>query len=87
MLYDAKTETILYDRFLWKNPVATNEATITRTETETYVEETLKDRTDHISLGASIEFTLMKFLEVSIKIRHNLIKWRFFNLKACDQKK
>ena len=66
MLYDAKTETILYDRFLWKNPVATNEAIITRTETETYVEETLKDRMDHISLGASIEFTMMKFLTVSI---------------------
>ena len=67
MLYDAKTETILHDRFLWKNPVATNEATITRTETETYVEETLKDRTDHLNLGASIEFTIMKLISVSIK--------------------
>ena len=73
MLYDAKTETILHDQFLWTNPVPVKEAYITRTETETFIEENLKDRVDHISLGASIEFTFMSFLSVSANYLHNLI--------------
>ena len=73
MLYDAKTETILHDQFLWTNPVPVKEAYITRTETETFIEETLKDRVDHISLGASIEFNFLSFLSVSANYLHNLI--------------
>ena len=83
MLYDAKTETILYDRFLWKDPIGTKEADITMTETETYIEENLKDRVDHISLGASIEFTLYNIITVSTMGCTKTINYcllAFFNL-------
>ena len=73
MLYDAKTETILYDRFLWKDPIGMKEADITRTETETYIEENLRDRVDHMSLGASIEFSYLTFLTVSTYKPNTLI--------------
>ena len=64
-LYDARTEKLLYERFLWKNPIAVNEAMITRTKTETYIEENLRDRVSHMAFSAEIKFTIMGIMSVS----------------------
>ena len=63
-LYDAKTGQLMHDRFLWENPVGVNEAIITSTETETKIEETLRDRMSLLDFSASIKATIMKFIEV-----------------------
>ena len=64
-LYDAKTGQLMHDRFLWKNPIKVNEAKITSTETETVIEETLRDRMSLLDFSASIKATIMGFIEVS----------------------
>ena len=64
-LYDAKTGQLMHDRFLWKNPIKINEAKITSTETETVIEETLRDRMSLLDFSASIKATIMGFIEVS----------------------
>ena len=57
-LYDAKKDQILHDRFLWQSPVAVNEANITSVKTDTYIEESITDRYNHMSLSASISASL-----------------------------
>ena len=54
----------MHDRFLWENPVGVNEAIITSTETETKIEETLRDRMSLLDFSALIKATIMKFIEV-----------------------
>ena len=69
-LYDAKTGQLMHDRFLWKNPIKINEAKITSTETETVIEETLRDRMSLLDFSASIKATIMGFIEVSYLTIH-----------------
>ena len=57
-LYDAKKDQILHDRFLWQSPVAVNEANIKSVKTDTYIEESITDRYNHMSLSASISASL-----------------------------
>ena len=64
-LYDAKTGQLLHDRFLWKNPIAVNEAIITSTATETKIENSIKDRMSLLDFSASIKATVMGLIEVS----------------------
>ena len=64
-LYDATKGQLVHDRFLWTNPVAINEAIITSTETETLIEETLRDRMSLLDFSASIKATLIEIIEVS----------------------
>ena len=64
-LYDAKKDELVHDRLLWANPVAVNEAIITSTETETMIEETVRDRMRLLDFSASIKATLIKIITVS----------------------
>ena len=64
-LYDAKKDELVHDRLLWANPVAVNEAIITSTETETMIEETVRDRMRLLDFSASIKATLIEIIEVS----------------------
>ena len=64
-LYDAKKDQLVHDRLLWTNPVAVNEAIITSTETETIIEETVRDRMRLLDFSASIKATLIKIITVS----------------------
>ena len=64
-LYDAKNGQLVHDKFLWTNPVVVNEAIITSTETETLIEETLRDRMSLLDFSASIKATLIKIITVS----------------------
>ena len=64
-LYDAKKDELVHDRLLWANPVAVNEAIITSTETETMIEETVRDRMRLLDFSASIKATLVKIITVS----------------------
>ena len=43
-----RTDQLLHDKFLWKNPIPVNEAAIVSVETDTYVESSLKVRTFEI---------------------------------------
>ena len=69
-LYDARTDQLIYDRYLWKDPVAFKEANITSVETNTYIEENVKNRMDHLSISA----------DVSMSLQYGLIKVRFIYL-------
>ena len=53
-LYDATTDQLLFDRFLWQSPIQVKEANITSVETDTYMEENIKTRIDHIAVGAGL---------------------------------
>ena len=64
-LFDAKTGQLLHDRFLWKNPIAVNEAIITSTSTETTIENSIKDRMSLLDFSASIKGTVMGLVDVS----------------------
>ena len=65
-LYDATTDQLLFDRFLWNNPISVNEADITSVETDAYVEESITDRTKHLGVSASISLSLFAgLIEVS----------------------
>ena len=65
-LYDATTDQLLFDRFLWNNPISVNEADITSVETDAYVEESITDRTKHLDVSASISLSLFAgLIEVS----------------------
>ena len=93
-LYDAKTGQLMHDRFLWKNPIKVNEAKITSTETETVIEETLRDRMSLLDFSASIKATIMGFIEVSYLIIYyyfdfllaifvrNLLIWTVYEFKT-----
>ena len=93
-LYDAKTGQLMHDRFLWKNPIKINEAKITSTETETVIEETLRDRMSLLDFSASIKATIMGFIEVSYLIIYyyfdfllaifvrNLLIWTVYEFKT-----
>ena len=66
-LYDARTDNILHDKFLWNSPISTNEALITSVQTDAYIEETIEDRINHLSVDASISMSLMGgLIDVSI---------------------
>ena len=56
-LYDAKKDQLIFDRFLWSN-ITTNEAEITSVQTKTYIEESIKDRTSHLGVTASLSVSL-----------------------------
>ena len=58
-LYDAKTDQLLYDRYLWKDPIAVKEANITSIETDTYIEETVRNRISHMSVNAKLTLSLL----------------------------
>ena len=64
-LFDAKQGELLHDKFLWKTPVGVNEAMVTHVQTETYIDETIKDRLYHMGFSASISATLFSFITVS----------------------
>ena len=69
-LYDAKKDQLIFDRFLWSN-ITTNEAEITSVQTKTYIEESIKDRTSHLGVTASLSVSLYSgLIEVST---HNYI--------------
>ena len=65
-LFDARHGELLHDRFLWKNPVGVKKADVTHVQTETYIDETIKDRLFHMGFKASISATLFEFISVSI---------------------
>ena len=68
-LYDARTDNILHDKFLWNSPISTNEALITSVQTDAYIEETIEDRIHHLSVDASISMSFLGgLIEVSINI-------------------
>ena len=79
-LYDAKTGQLMHDRFLWKNPIKINEAKITSTETETVIEETLRDRMSLLDFSASIKATIMGFIEVSYLTIHYYFEFFIGNI-------
>ena len=56
-LYDATKDQLMFDRFLWSN-ISVNEADITSVETDTYIEESVTDRTQHMGVSASIQASL-----------------------------
>ena len=62
-LFDAKTGQLLHDRFLWKNPVGVNEAMITSTQTETRIEETIRDRMSMLDFSAYVKGTVVGKIE------------------------
>ena len=64
-LYDAKNGQLLHDRFLWNNPIAVNEAKITSVESETYIEESIRDRLSHMSFSAEISATIFELITVT----------------------
>ena len=75
-LYDAKKDQLIFDRFLWSN-ITTNEAEITSVQTKTYIEESIKDRTSHLGVTASLSVSLYSGL---IEVRkhtslHNMAIW------------
>ena len=76
-LYDATRAQILHDRFLWVNPIGTNEAHITSVETDTYIEETIKDRMNHMSVSAEIEISMFAGL-ISVSVNVSKLKHIFF---------
>ena len=56
-LYDGTNDQILADKYLWsKMDLVT--ADITSVETETYIEESVTDRVDHMSVSASLSISL-----------------------------
>ena len=57
-LYDATTDQLLFDRFLWQSPIQVKEANITSVETDTYMEENIKNRIDHMAVGAGLFISL-----------------------------
>ena len=74
-LYDATTDQLLFDRFLWQSPIEVKEAKITSVETETYLEENIKSRIDKMGVGAGLLISLTAgtfTAEVS-----NLLKYGF----------
>ena len=77
-LYDAKKDQLIFDRFLWSN-ITTNEAEITSVQTKTYIEESIKDRTSHLGVTASLSVSLYSGLievrkHTSFTMRTNLPK-------------
>ena len=82
-LYNAKLDQILHDRFLWVSPIATNEALITSVETDTYIEETIIDRMNHMSVEASLKVSLFAgLIEVSLNVSKLKCPHFFLYLKA-----
>ena len=74
-LYDATTDQLLFDRFLWQSPIEVKEAKITSVETDTYLEENIKSRIDKMGVGAGLFISLTAgtfTAEVS-----NLLKYGF----------
>ena len=68
-LYDATKDQLLFDRFLWDTTdgIAVNEANITSVETETYIEESISDRYNHLGISAQISASMFSGL-VKVKI-------------------
>ena len=58
-LYDAKANELLFDRYLWKSPIAVNEADVTSVETDVYIEENVFDRLNHLGVSASLAITFV----------------------------
>ena len=56
-LYDGTHDQILADKFLWSE-MDLIEADITSVETETYIEESVTDRVNHLSVSASLSISL-----------------------------
>ena len=56
-LYDGTNDQILADKFLWSE-MDLIEADITSVETETYIEESVTDRVNHLSVSASLSISL-----------------------------
>ena len=63
-LYDATKDQLLFDRFLWDTTdgIAVNEANITSVETETYIEESISDRYNHLGISAQISASMFSGL-------------------------
>ena len=85
-LYDATKDQLLFDRFLWDTTdgIAVNEANITSVETETYIEESISDRYNHLGISAQISAsmfsglvkvndTAMEFFSKINKLNHILV--------------
>ena len=70
---------ILHDRFLWVSPIKTNEADITSVETDTYIEETIIDRMNHMSVEASLKVSLFAGL-ISVSLNVSKLKRPHFFL-------
>ncbi len=56
-LYDATNEQLLHDRFLWKGDISVSEANITSVEADTYFEENINNRLDHMGVGAGLRIS------------------------------
>ena len=56
-LYDGTNDQILADKFLWRE-MDTVEADITSVETETYIEDSITDRVNHMSVSAELSISL-----------------------------
>ena len=56
-LYDAKKDQLLFDRFLWSD-MSVNEANITSVVTDTYIEESVVERTKHMDVSASVKLSM-----------------------------
>ena len=74
---------ILHDRFLWVSPIKTNEALITSVKTDTYIEETIIDRMNHMSVEASLKVSLFAgLISVSLNVSKLNRPHFFLYLKA-----
>ena len=62
-LYDAKRNEIIYDKFLWEEPIAMNEAEITSVETYANIEHNIRDRMHNMKISAHLKLDLA-FIEV-----------------------
>ena len=58
-LFDAKANELLFDRYLWKSPIAVNEADVTSVETDVYIEENVFDRLNHLGVSAGLAITFV----------------------------
>ena len=74
-LYDAKKDQLLFDRFLWSD-MSVNEANITSVITDTYIEESVVERTKHMDVSASVKLSMFGGLvKVSFIKSYRCFNW------------
>lgn len=57
-LYDGSKDQLIFDEFLWSGDIAVTEEDITSVKTDTFIEESVSDRYEHLGVSAQLAVSL-----------------------------
>ena len=57
-LYDGSKDQLIFEEFLWSGDIAVTEEDITSVKTDTFIEESVSDRYEHLGVSAQLAVSL-----------------------------